>query len=548
MKMRKILCLLTLLAILPSSFFAQAKPKVESPKMNVLFIAIDDLKPLIGAYGATQMRTPNMDRLAKMGTIFTGNYVQQAVCAPSRASLLTGMRPDTTKVWDLKTLIRDVNPSIVTLPEYFKQNGYTSIGIGKVFDQRSVDKQSDAQSWSVPYQKVKPRDFAKGFEPPSQTMYQNANTRKLFEQFVEEGKKQGMDDGDAKSYGKTKIYPAYEVSENIPDDAYTDGANAEIAVKTIAELAKKNEPFFYAVGFAKPHLPFVAPKKYWDLYDHSKISLAEFRGRSKDGAALAYPTGNVEDKTAVSSKTLPGGELQNGYTDDKGNRLASVNDQLPEDVQRNLIHAYYAAVSFTDAQVGKLLDELKKQGIEKNTIIVLFGDHGWHLGDHLLWAKHTNFEQATHAPLMIYSPDFKGNQNAAGLTEFIDVFPTLCDLTGLKTPSNLAGTSLVSLMKNPNSKGKPYSVSQYPRQKDEVMGYGIRTERFRYVAWLEKDFRSDALTMDFKQVETELYDMKNDPNETVNLAKDPKFKSEMDRHNKILMDFLKNEKPFQAAK
>ncbi len=516
--------------------------------MNVLFIAIDDLKPLIGAYGETQMHTPNMDRLAKMGTIFMSNYVQQAVCAPSRASLLTGQRPDITKIWDLKTLIRDMNSNILTIPEYFKQNGYSTTGIGKVFDQRSVDKQFDAQSWSVPYQKVKAADYAKGFEPPSQNMYQNANTKKLALQFEEEGKKKGLEDSDLKAYVKSKIFPVYEVSEDIPDDAYTDGANADIAVKTIAELAKKKQPFFYAVGFAKPHLPFVAPKKYWDLYDHSKISLAEFRQRSKDGAALAYPSGNAEDSNGAAVTNLPGGELQNGYTDSLGNRLISVNDQLSEETQRNLIHAYYAAVSYTDAQVGKLLDELKKQGIEKNTIIVLWGDHGWHLGDHLLWAKHTNFEQATHAPLMIYSPGFTGNQKVTGLTEFVDIFPTLCDLAGLKTPGNLAGTSLVKMLNNPNEKGKPYAISQYPRQKDEVMGYGVRTERFRYVAWLEKDFRKDALTMNFKQVATELYDMQNDPNETVNLAKNPKYKADVDGLDKILMDFLKNEKSYQGKK
>ena len=209
MKMRKLLCLLSLLAVLPSSLFAQTITKTTTPKMNVLFIVIDDLKPLIGAYGETQMHTPNMDRLAKMGTIFMSNYVQQAVCGPSRASLLTGQRPDITKIWDLKTFIRDMNPNILTLPEYFKQNGYSTTGIGKVFDQRSVDKQFDAQSWSVPYQKVKSADYAKGFEPPSQNMYQNANTKKLALQFEEEGKKKGLEDSDLKAYVKSKIFPVY---------------------------------------------------------------------------------------------------------------------------------------------------------------------------------------------------------------------------------------------------------------------------------------------------------------------------------------------------
>ncbi len=284
------------------------------------------------------------------------------------------------------------------------------------------------------------------------------------------------------------------------------------------------------------------------MYDHSKIPLAEFRQRSKDAVSVAYPSGSVEENNGVTASNTAGGELQNGYTDHLGNRLISVNNQLPEETQRNLLHAYYAAVSFTDAQVGKLLDELKKQGLDKNTIIVLWGDHGWHLGDHLLWAKHTNFEQATRAPLMIYSPAFKGNQKATGLTEFVDIFPTLCELSGLKTPANLAGTSLVNLMKNPTAKGRPYAISQYPRQKDQVMGYAIRTEKYRYVAWLEKDFRKDALTMNFKQVATELYDMQNDPHETVNLAKNPQYKADIDGLDRVLRDFLKNEKPYQETK
>ena len=527
---RYLFTLLTIVIGLASIALAQ-----EKSRPNILFIAIDDLKPLIGAYGESQMLTPNMDRLARMGTIFMSNYAQQAVCAPSRASLLTGQRPDVTKVWDLKTLIRDMNPDILTIPEYFKQNGYLTMGIGKVYDQRSVDKQFDVRSWSKPYQKVKQGDFAKGFELPSQAMYHNAITRKLALQYEEEGKKNGMDDAAAKAYAKSRIYPPWEASENIPDDAYTDGAVANVAVRTIGELAKKKQPFFYAVGFAKPHLPFVAPKKYWDRYDHSKIQLAAFRERSKNAVALAYPGGITHE----------GGELLNGYTDHSGNRLTLVNSQLPEETQRNLIHAYYAAVSFTDAQVGKLLDELKRKGLDKNTIVVLWGDHGWHLGDHLSWAKHTNFEQATRTPMIISSPQHKGNQKVRGLTEFVDIFPTLSDLAGLKIPENLAGVSLVKMLADPNIKLKSFAQSQYHRRSDEVMGYAIRTEHFRFVGWLEKNFRRDALTMDFKQVGTELYDIQNDPNETVNLANDPKYKKNVDEHQKLLNDFLNGQKPLE---
>lgn len=527
---------LSLSLSVPFSCAVAASPLVAqtTAKSNVLFIVVDDLKPMLGAYGDALAKTPNIDRLAKMGTVFLKSYAQQAVCAPSRASLLTGQRPDVTKIWDLKTLIREVNPGIVTLPEFFKQNGYATVGIGKVFDARSVDEQSDAQSWSVAYQRPTSRDFAAGLERPSQGHYQNPNTRRLAQQFEEQGRKNGLTGAPLKDFVKGKIFPAYE-SENVPDDAYTDGAVARVAVRTLGELAKQKTPFFYAVGFVKPHLPFVAPKAYWDLYEHVKIPLAAFRERSKDAVDVAY--------TSIS-----GGELGSGYTDSVGNRLFDASSVLSDGTQRNLIHAYYASVSYTDAQVGKVLDELKKQGLEKNTIIVLWGDHGWHLGDHLLWAKHTNFEQATHAPLIIVSPKHKGGQRVEGLTEFVDVFPTLSELAGLKTPANLAGVSLVNLLNDPNAAGRRFALSQYPRDNDRLMGYAIRSARYRYVAWLEKNFRGDALTMQFRQAATELYDMQNDPNETANLARDPASKSTLDEHQKYLMDFLAQQKPLDTSR
>ena len=497
--------------------------------MNVLFIAVDDLKPLLTCYGATGMHTPNIDRLAKMGTIFTNNYCQQAVCGPTRASLMTGMRPDYTRVWDLKTQMREMNPDILTIPQYFKQNGYATTGIGKIYHPTDIDKDFDKPSWSIPYDKPVDADYAEGYGKPVNGRYQSPENRKLVEKLEEtvEGKSKKTDTEDEDAVIQSRG-PAFE-SADVPDDAYLDGVVAKKAVIKIGEFAKKKEPFFFAVGFAKPHLPFCSPKKYWDMYDRSKLPLAEFQSLGKGTPEFAYTTS---------------GELVNNYVLADGKRYKSGKVPQDEARQRELIHGYYAAISYTDAQIGKLLDELDKQGLTQNTIIVLWGDHGWHLGDHTMWCKHTNFEQATRAPLIVASPQYKGNQKAQGMTEFVDIFPTLTDLAGLKIPEKLAGKSLVPVMKDPKKEVKTYAISQYHRKvnKQNVMGYTLRTKRYRYTAWYQEDYRKTKVVATTKIVGTELYDYEKDPLETENLATKPEYQKVVKEHEKMMSEFLTNQR------
>lgn len=477
--MKPILSLL-IAAVSPLAF-AAGKP-------NVLFIAVDDLKPMLGCYGDNVIKTPCIDRLAAQGTTFLNAHCQQAVCGPTRASLLTGLRPDTTKIYDLKTRIRSILPDVVTLPQYFKQNGYEAVGMGKIFDPRSVNGRvkDDPKSWSRPYVLTdETKDTQMGFHNP---------------EFVAKVKAAKSDkDGDWEAL-KKKIggSPAVEIDQDVPDEAYEDGALAAQAVGLIGELAKADKPFFLAVGFHKPHLPFVAPKKYADLYTGDDIRLAKFQ-KMPEGA----PSIHFQDSW----------ELKNGsytkYTDFKGT--------LPDADQRELVHGYMACVSYMDAQVGKVLDALDKSGVAENTIVVLWGDHGWHLGDHGMWCKHTNFEQATRVPLII-AKRAKGGKGAksVSMAEFVDIYPTLCDLAGIPKPEVLQGKSLVPILDDPAAKVKDFAVSQYPRGNGdkEMMGYAFRDSRYRYVRWAPSSTPAD------RKFE-ELYDYEKDPLETRSLAEDP---------------------------
>jgi arylsulfatase A-like enzyme len=497
------------------SAFAQ-----EKSKPNVLFIAIDDLKPILGCYGNTQIKTPNMDRLAARGTVFLSNYVQQAVCGPTRASLMTGKRPDYTKVWDLKTRMRDVNPDILSLPQYFISQGYTSQGIGKVYDPRCVDKEIDKPSWSVPYHKTNSKYYGV-YGEPAEGRYQLPATKALVEQYMKEALAAGKTKEQANEYVQTKIKPTTE-SADVPDYAYTDGANVLQATDILGKLKNADQPFFLAVGLAKPHLPFVAPKKYWDLYDRADIQVAPFQEATKNPVSPAYHNS---------------GEMR-GYTDIPD--LLSFTDQkaygitLPIDKQKELIHGYYAAISYTDANVGKLMAVLDSLNLTSNTIVVLWGDHGWHLGDHNLWCKHTNFEEATRAPLIISAPGYTPSKTSS-LSEHVDIFPTVCDLAGLPIPAVLDGKSLRPLMKNPTASVKAYAISQYPRSSStaenerlgyadpNAMGYSFRTKQYRYTLWMGNGYRSDKPFDKNLIIGTELYDYKNDPLEKVNVSGDKKY-------------------------
>ena len=520
--------LLNLLFPLCSS--AQQKP-------NVLFIAIDDLKPILGCYGNALIKTPNIDRLAKMGTVFMSNYVQQAVCGPTRASLMTGKRPDHTKIWDLKTKMRDVNPDILSLPQYFISQGYTTQGIGKVYDIRCVDKDIDKPSWSVPYYKTNKKYFPENIGEPALDRYQLSATKALVAKYRKEALDAGKTKGEVTEYIQTKIKPSTE-NADVPDNAYIDGANMLEAKNILAELSKSNVPFFFAVGISKPHLPFIAPKKYWDLYKREEMPVAQFQEQTKNPVAVAYHNaGELRAYTDIPPLT--------SFTDQKPYGIT-----LPIDKQKELIHGYYAAVSYTDANVGKLLDALDSLGLTKNTIIVLWGDHGWHLGDHNLWCKHTNFEDATRAPLIIAAPWIKSSKTNSQ-TEHIDIFPTICQLAGLKIPAILDGKSLVPLMKNAAASVKEFSVSQYPRSNAtaenerlgyaDAMGYSIRTKQYRYTIWMNNGFRS---TQPFNKdwiIGIEMYDYKKDPLEKENVANEKKYASVAKEMNNKMMVFLKSQ-------
>ena len=442
-------------------------------KYNVLFIPVDDLKPIAGAYGGPAI-TPNLDKLAARGILFNRAYCQQAVCSPSRASLMTGRRPDATKVFDLETHFRKALPDVVTLSQHFKNNGYTALSVGKIYH----PGYDDAPSWSAPNN----HKLGPSFGDPN---------------LMEELKRERQARIDKGEKNVPPRGPSVEIAD-VPDDALPDGKIANIAIDLLRK--NKDNQFFIAAGFLKPHLPFVAPRKYWDLYPADSIKLPEHRKAPKDAPRQA---------------THNSAELRQ-YSD-----IPKKQEPIPDEKQKELIRGYLAATSYMDAQVGRVLDELDALGLRDKTIIILWGDHGWHLGDHGLFCKHTNFEEATRSPLIVSVP----NQKTAGvktdaLVEFVDVYPTLCDLAGLKHPEGLEGASFAPLLDDPNRSWKKAAFSQYPRgaanANNRVMGYTMRTATHRYTEWQNKSG---------KAVATELYDHQSDPGETTNLAASPQHKA-----------------------
>ena len=447
------------LLLLALAAFASA---AEAARPNVLFIAVDDLRPEAQASGSNLIRTPNLDRIAARGTTFERAYCQQAVCSPSRSSLMTGRRPDATRVWDLETHFRKALPDAVTVAQHFKDNGYFTQGMGKIFH-GGFD---DAPSWSVPW------------GTPKAPMYASANAQK-----------QQTDPANANKKGQMKG-PATEAGD-VADDFYVDGKVARLAASTLGELKKKGQPFFLAVGMARPHLPFVSPKKYWDLYDPSKIYVPKFQ-KLPEGAPRFV-----------------------GHTNGELKSYSDVPDVGPIDeaMARHLRHGYYAAISYMDAQVGLILDALEKEGLAANTVIVLWGDHGWQLGEHGLWHKHTNFEVAVRAPLLISVPGQKAaGRKSLSLAEFIDIYPTLADVCGLPKPKDLDGVSLRPVLDDPTAKVRTVAISQYPRTDagKSLMGYSIRDDQWRLTLW--RDRKDNTIHA------TELYLETNDPHETMNVA------------------------------
>jgi arylsulfatase A-like enzyme len=444
-------------------------------KLNVLFIAVDDLRPELNCYGATHIQSPNIDKLAQTGVMFNRAYCQQAVCSPSRTSLLTGLRPDSTKVYDLETHFRDTVPDVIALPQQFKNHGYHTVGMGKIYH-GSLD---DELSWSEPHRVSK----AGGYQLP-------ANQELIARKAAELKKKKVK----GKKLSRGARGPATECAD-VPDDAYPDGATAKMAVETLGRLAKQDKPFFLAVGFLKPHLPFNSPKRYWDLYDRGEIKLAD----------------NPFPPKGVTEFSLTGfGEL-------RAYEGIPKEGPVSDEQALELKHGYYASVSYTDAQIGRVVDELERLGLRDNTVIVLWGDHGWKLGEHGEWCKHTNFENDTRVVLMVSAPGAKANgRSSDGLVEFVDIYPTLCDLAGLPKPGHLEGTSFAPLLNAPDRPWETAAFSQYPRGRDgvSVMGYSIRTDRYRFIDWVNRKNPEQVLAV-------ELYDHANDPAENENIAGDP---------------------------
>mgnify|MGYP001457827804 FL=1 len=469
----------------------------ENKKPNILFISVDDLKPTIGSFGDDFAVTPNIDKLSETSTVFLNNHTQLAICAASRVSFLTGLRPDKTKVWDLKTKMRDVNPDVLTLPEHFKNNGYQTIGVGKIYDPRAVDGGRDRRSWSVPFVTQNQLTFPDGYSFPSGGFYQGKENRAVRAKLRQEAIDKGVNN--LNKYESERFKPPYE-NADVPDGAYMDGAIANRAVELLDQM-DNTKPFFLAVGFLRPHLPFNAPTKYWNLYKEEEIKLAEFQTKSKNPVDIAYKGG-----WEINTYKAPGIEY---IENDEGLLI------LPDDIQRKLIHGYYAATSYIDAQIGLVLKKLKEKGLDKNTIIVLWGDHGFHLGDHSQWTKHTNFEQSTRSPLLIKDPRINKTINVDSPTEFIDVFPTLCELAKLEIPEELDGISLKPQILGEQTTSKIFAVSQYPRHGN-IMGYSFRTKRHRYSVWVNNKKSFEPIYIEDIYAE-ELYDYTNDPLETENI-------------------------------
>jgi arylsulfatase A-like enzyme len=470
---------------------------------NVLFIAVDDLRPEMGCYGNPVIKTPNLDRLAARGMLFRHAYCQQAVCSPSRSSLMTGRRPDATRVWDLETHFRVALPDAITLPQHFKAHGYYCIAFSKIYHHGF----EDGRSWNEPH-----------WYPSGQTIDTDATdwTKRMVKK-VGDGVREYVraplpvdnDKPNAGKRGKAPKGAAFEVSPK-SDDELPDGHTTAEAVKRLPQLKARHQPFFLAVGFLKPHLPFVAPEKYWDLYNPDRIPVPAI-----DHLPAGAPAFAGHDN----------GELHSYANVPLGN-------PLPAAFAKQLRHGYYACVSYTDAQVGRLLDALDKEGLAESTVIVLWGDHGWQLGDHGLWHKHTNFEMATRSPLLISVPQQKtAGQKCDAPVEFVDIYPTLADVCGLPAPAGLDGVSLKPWLENPAAAKKKVAISQYPRGGAQtgnrpLMGYSIRDERWRLTLWRDK--RNAEI------VATELYDEQNDPAETANLANKPEHKAVVAELSKYL--------------
>jgi iduronate 2-sulfatase len=446
---------------------------------NVLLICVDDLRPLAGTYGDPLAQTPNLDRLAARGARFDAAYCNQAVCAPSRYNLMLGTRSTSSGLYHFGRQLRDVYPDAVTLPQYFKRNGYRAESVGKIYH-IGHNTYGDDASWSVAHAKDLVIEYVDPASKPG-----GALTR-------EEAFFANVDTG--RPNRELPRGAAWEMPD-VSDDAYADGRTAREAARRLEAAKTRNEPFFLAVGFARPHLPFSAPKKYWDLYDRSRFE-------------VPTDTRLPQGAPAYAGKKI--GEL---------NQYSPVPEKPPlsEDLQRTLIHGYYASTSYMDAQLGVVLDALDRLDLAKDTIVVLWGDHGYSLGTHGEWTKHSNYEIVNRIPLLFAGPGVKPGLATRALAETVDIFPTLAALAGLPAPRGpqpIDGENLAPVLNGSAITVKDHVYHAFPRPrpgKGEWLGRAIRTERYRLVEWRPVD-GSPA------EPDLELYDYQTNPDERVNLA------------------------------
>ncbi len=457
--------LLTGVFMCTSFVFAQVKP-LKQIRPNVLFIVVDDLRPELGCYGKTQIKSPNIDRLAMSGIVFNNAFANYPVCGPSRASLLSGIYPSTKRfaIWNASQ-DKDA-PGIVSLPMYFKNNNYQTVSLGKVYNNFEDGKGSWVKSWRPPV---------------TNWDYQSKESIRVFE---ERNKERYKDKHVRDNNNLPQRGPAYE-DPDIPDISYEDGRIASRAVEELQNFSNSDEPFFLAVGFKKPHLPFNAPKKYWDLYKKKDFKL---------------PPNYFFPKDAPDIARLNWAELRFFYG-------IPSSGPLPDTTAINLIHGYYACVSYVDAQIGIVLNALEELGLSENTIVVLLGDHGWFLGEHGFWTKQSNMEKGPHAPLIVKVPWKNGDVHTSALVEFVDIYPTLCELAGLSLPVHLQGKSLAPLLDDPSA---PWKESIFYRAGT---GETILTKTHAYTEWINNKTGQPYARM--------LYDHRTDPEENVNVADKP---------------------------
>jgi len=492
---------LNLALALTSAFLISCNTQ-QDEKLNVIFIAFDDLRPELGCYGNIEIKSPNLDRFADAGMVFLNTYCQVAVCQPSRASFMTGLRPDSVGSWHLGDHHRGMHPDVITMPQYFQKHGYHTVSIGKVFHNFVYD----SISWDEP--DLRPEQYKtpdKINRDAESFHYDEEITRKQLELRAERKRNNPGRKLYADGWGYGKSIEAPE----LPDEVLYDGAQTDLAIKTIERLKESGKPFYLALGYFRPHLPFVAPKKYWDLYEAAEISPASnpFLPINAPGFAMnsTYELGACYDIAPFQKHPALG--------------------PLPDSIQYYLKHGYYASVSYVDACFGKLMDAITDMGLDENTVIALVGDHGWKLGEHNSWCKQTNYENDTHVPFIVYAPGMKtAGSKTDGLTELVDVFPTLCELAGIEVADYLQGTSVAPLIEDPDREWKSAAFSQFHRRprvsidSQRYMGYSMRTSRYHYIEWYHWD---DQNNIPIDSVTCELYDHSTDPEENINIAEKP---------------------------